>query len=77
MTEGKGSQLLRYREAAERLNVPLATLYSLVSRREIPHVRLGGRAVRFDAERLNRWIAERSVEPTPTTTDHAKPDYQR
>lgn len=55
--------LMTYREAATFLNIKLATLYSKVSRREIPHVRLSGRMVRFNPEALAKWLAERAVEP--------------
>jgi excisionase family DNA binding protein len=34
--------LLTYAEAAKLLHVQVSTLYSKVSRREIPHLRLGG-----------------------------------
>jgi excisionase family DNA binding protein len=50
------SDLLRYEQAAEEFNIPINTLYSKVSRREIPHYRLGGRCVRFSRKILMEWI---------------------
>ena len=60
--EGKQNGLMTYLEAAEFLNMKLATLYSKVSRKEIPHLRLSGRMVRFDPERLAEWLKERAIE---------------
>jgi len=51
-------QLLTYAEAASFLRVPRGTLYSMVSRRLVPHLRLSKRLVRFSKEALERWVAE-------------------
>jgi excisionase family DNA binding protein len=70
MTE---SALLTYREAASLLGIRVATLYSMISRREIPHVRLGRRMVRFDRTDLLAWVGARRVaaragsDPLPPT----------
>ena len=53
--------LLTYPEAADFLRMKLPTLYSKVSRREIPHVRLSGRDVRFDVAELTAWLDARRV----------------
>lgn len=53
--------LLTYGEAAAFLRMKLPTLYSKVSRREIPHVRLSGRDVRFDVAELSAWLDARRV----------------
>jgi excisionase family DNA binding protein len=53
--------MLDYSAAAKRLGVPLGTLYALVCRRLIPHVRLGPRFVRFESAALDQWIAERRI----------------
>ncbi|MBI5493955.1 MAG: excisionase family DNA-binding protein [Deltaproteobacteria bacterium] len=47
---------MTYKEAAQYIAVPLGTLYSLVCRKRIPHVRLGKRFVRFKREHLDKWI---------------------
>jgi excisionase family DNA binding protein len=48
-------RLLDITEAADYLNLSTSTLYSWVSQRRIPHLKLGGR-VRFDKKALDRWI---------------------
>ncbi len=53
--------MLNYRQAAELVGVPLGTMYAWVNRRQIPHVRLGGRLVRFRREALEAWLAEHDV----------------
>ena len=59
MTEEES--LLCYRHAAKVLGLPLGTLYSLVSQRRIPHIRLGPRLVRFRQHDLRVWIAANRV----------------
>ncbi len=58
-------ELLTYAEAGELLGLKLSTLYAMVSRRQLPHVRLGGRLVRFDRAELESWIAARRVPVAP------------
>lgn len=43
------------REAAEYLNVSTWRLYELVRMNAIPHIRLGGRQLRFDPIALREW----------------------
>ncbi|MAF77941.1 MAG: hypothetical protein CME60_07245 [Halobacteriovoraceae bacterium] len=50
---------LTYSEVSRLLNIKIGTLYSLVSKRQIPHIRLGHRTVRFSKSEILRWI-ERS-----------------
>lgn len=54
-------RLLSYEEAAAYLGVPIGTLRSMVSRRQIPHVRLTARVVKFDLAELDAMIAARRV----------------
>jgi excisionase family DNA binding protein len=53
--------LLSYGEAASFLNLPLGTMYALVSQRRIPHVRLGRRLVRFHRRDLELWLTSNRV----------------
>ena len=53
--------LLDYDQAAARLGLKVTTLRSLVSRRQVPHVRIGPRLVRFDAAELDALIASSRV----------------
>lgn len=53
--------LLTYAQAAALLGLKLPTLYTLVSRRSVPRVRLSGRIVRFDPAVLEAWRNSRAV----------------
>lgn len=59
----KNRNLIPYAEAAQVLGVPISTLYTWVARRQIPHVRLSNRVVRFDRDVLESWLDESSVAP--------------
>ena len=48
-------RLLTAGEVAERLQLTTGFVYALVRRGEIPHLRFG-RAVRFRAEAIDRWL---------------------
>jgi excisionase family DNA binding protein len=54
-------EMLTYHAVSELLGIKLGTLYSMVARKEIPHVRLGPRLIRFRRSELDAWIRERSV----------------
>ena len=54
--------LLTYKEAAERLNVSERTVWDLVKKNQVPHVRINS-AVRIPADELDAWIRERTVTP--------------
>ena len=56
-------QYMTYKSLAEFLNVPVDTLYCWVSRREIPHTRVGARVVRFRRDEIERWLEAKSVAP--------------
>lgn len=55
-------KMLTYKDAADLLGLQLGTLYAMVSRRQVPHVRLGRRLVRFDAVSLDEWVRARRVD---------------
>lgn len=57
-------QLIGYAEASRLLGIKKATLYSLVSRKRVPHVRLGRRLVRFSVAQLHAWWSQHTVEAT-------------
>jgi excisionase family DNA binding protein len=54
-------KLISYDDAAALLGLARGTLASMVHRRQIPHVRMGPRLVRFDQEELVAWWNERRV----------------
>lgn len=49
------AELLTVAEAAERLRVSRPTLYRLISRGDMPALRVGGQ-IRLDAQELERWL---------------------
>jgi excisionase family DNA binding protein len=51
-----------YWQAAEYLGIKVATLRSLVCRKQIPHIRLTPRLVVFDSDALDAHIAANSVQ---------------
>jgi len=55
------SELVDYAGAELITGISRATLASMVNRRQIPHVRLGPRMVRFDPRDLRAWIDSRRV----------------
>lgn len=54
-------ELLTYKQASGFLQIQLGTLYSLVSHRRIPHIRLSNRMVRFRRSDIEKWIANQEV----------------
>ena len=57
---------VNYRGASEVTGLAERTLRNLVSRKQIPHFKLG-KSVRFSVERLEAWMDERAVEPLKKT----------
>jgi excisionase family DNA binding protein len=55
-------RLVDYEIAARYLGIPVGTLRSMVCRRQIPHVRLSARVVRFELAALDAVIEERRVD---------------
>jgi excisionase family DNA binding protein len=54
---------LRYKQAAERYNIPEGTLRALVSTKRIPHIRVSSRLVLLDTDQVDAWLAEQTVQP--------------
>lgn len=55
-------RLININEAAEYTGLAVSTLYTMVSQRRIPHVKVG-RLVRFDITLLDAWIKQNTVMP--------------
>jgi len=53
--------LLNIKEASEYLGITVGSLYKLVWQRRIPFVKIG-KALRFDKEKIDKWIEENTVE---------------
>jgi excisionase family DNA binding protein len=66
---------LTVREVAVRLNVSLACIYMLVTRHELPHVRIGvGRGtIRIREEDLANYIAQRNRGPAEPRSSVPRP----
>ena len=50
-----------YKVASEHTGIPEGTLRAKVSRKQIPHYRVGKRSVLFDLEELSEWLATMHV----------------
>ena len=61
LTDQELARLLTYQELAKLLGIKVNTLYTLVSQRRIPHVRIGSRLVRFDRRQIERWLTAKRV----------------
>jgi len=61
-----GRRFIGYAELADMLGVPRGTLYAWVSRKQIPHYKVGGSLVRFDIDEVVAWIQARYVAAVPT-----------
>lgn len=55
-------EFLTYDQASKLLNVSRSTLYGLVAKKRVPHIRVGRRFVRFNADALRKWFREKMVE---------------
>jgi predicted DNA-binding transcriptional regulator AlpA len=61
--------IIGYEGFCQRYDVKKATAYSLVCRKEIPHIRISGRMVRFDTDVTDAWFAARAVGDCRMDTD--------
>lgn len=55
-------RLLSIRQVSTYTGLAVPTLYTMVSQRRIPFVKMG-RLTKFDREELDRWITRQSVRP--------------
>lgn len=74
-------EMMGYAAASQLTGVKLGTLYSLVARHQIPHVRIGKRLVLFQRSKLLAWLSDcavpaigvRAREPALSTSRDAPP----
>lgn len=59
--------LLTYKQLSKVTGINLHTLYTLVQRNKIPHIRLGPRTVRFDTAKIEKWISKSGRKALPYT----------
>ena len=58
------TKLLNVTEVAERFGVKKDTIYLWVRTKALPHIKLGGRIIRFESSAINNWIAAQTQEVT-------------
>ncbi len=63
------TQILDYDQTESFTGIVKGTLYTLVHRRAIPHIRLGGRLVRFKRDELEKWLGRHEVPEAKVGTD--------
>jgi excisionase family DNA binding protein len=56
-------EIINCAATARLLGLPIGTIYAMVSRKKIPHIRIGPRLVRFSRKALDEWLATRAVNP--------------
>lgn len=61
----KTRHLWNKRELAQYLGLKIWTIDAWVCQRKIPFLKLG-RVVRFDPDKIEKWLEEREVTPSPT-----------
>ncbi len=57
-------RLISIQEASEYTGLAVPTLYTMVSQRRIPYVKVG-RLTKFDVGLLDAWIKQHTVMPMP------------
>ena len=62
------ARILNIREASELVRLRPSTLYAYVSRRTIPHLKVGSRLL-FDEDELRAWIDTHRVPSIPTSDE--------
>ena len=58
-------RLITIQQAAGYTGLSVHTLYTMVSQRRIPFVKVG-RLVKFDVELMDKWIKQNTVMPMPS-----------
>lgn len=71
-------KLLTVKEVAELLGLTRMSIYLMVHRGQIPHVKIGERILRFDQEEIRKWLEakKRDVQipvPKPKPAPKIKP----
>jgi len=64
MSQLREHHLLNIKEAAAYTGLSVHTIYTMVSQRRIPYVKVG-RLTKFDRTLLDKWLHEHTVLPMP------------
>jgi len=71
MNEGASMRkLIGVTEAAQYTGLSVHTVYTMVSQRRIPYVKVG-RLTKFDLQAIDAWISQHSVKPHRMTLTHS------
>jgi predicted DNA-binding transcriptional regulator AlpA len=55
------AKMLSYRQMHEEYGFAVGTLYGMVNRKQIPHVRLSKRWVMFDRDEIESWLGTKKI----------------
>jgi excisionase family DNA binding protein len=61
--ENTENERMNYEAASRHLGITRGALRALVSRKRVPHLRLGARSVVFDRRELDQWLDSKRVTP--------------
>jgi excisionase family DNA binding protein len=62
-SSGAVPRLLTYEDLARLTGLSKGSLYSMVAKGQLPHVRLGRRFVRFTEIQIQNWLQARTITP--------------
>jgi excisionase family DNA binding protein len=61
-SDAPNQRFLDVKEVSKEYRLAVSTLYTMVSQRRIPFVKMG-RRTKFDRKELDRWVHNHSVKP--------------
>ena len=69
-------KLLNIDELSEWLGIEKSTIYAWTSKKHIPHIKLGKKALRFRLNEVLDWLSEKSVSPNPEAVNTIKRQHR-
>jgi excisionase family DNA binding protein len=69
-------KLLNIDELSEWLGIEKSTIYAWTSRKSIPHIKLGKKALRFRLNEVLDWLSEKSVSPKQEADKQIKKQHR-
>lgn len=63
------NQYFTYKTLSNHMGIPVGTLYSMVSKKQIPFKRITSRIVLFQKEQIAKWIIEQHIITSKTLED--------
>jgi len=55
------TELISVQQLSEKINFAPRTIYRWVKDRKIPYIKMPGNDIRFDKEKIEKWIENRTV----------------